>query len=329
MNNISYNEALTMMHLSLLVYNYNTNTEFNFTEDQTIEQYVNSINKKYINGINDISLSSLEKKGILYLKQNFPDGKVILFIDNKNIQLAIIKSDILKSIVIVFRGTDSFSDILYDCYITKKYLDENIFIHTGFYNQLNSVYGKLMEIMDNYINTEYKIYISGHSAGGAHSTIFSYLLAKKTKKIIKVVTFGCPRIGNYEWKVSYESKKNIIHYRFTNNNDIITTIPCLDYYHVGTNIFLNNNDIILNYENECIRKINLFSYSICDHCLIKYYNNFITKELLYNDLIDKISQERENIIYSDSDESLNMNSPNNSVDLSNSSTEIKDCCLNT
>ena len=288
MYNISYDEILTMMYLSLLIYNYDINSEFILKQDQTIEEYVNNLNNKYINGINDIKLDKIETNGILYLKNNFADGKVISFIDNKNIQLAIIVSEILKIIVIVFRGTDSFTDIIYDCYISKKYLDKNIFIHSGFYNQLNSVYGELMIKVEKYLN-DYQIYISGHSAGGAHSTIFSYLLSKKTEKIIKVITFGSPKIGNYEWKQSYESKKNILNYRITNNNDIVSVIPIYNYYHVGINIHISNDNIIICNDIDCnffyFNKNILFTNSICDHCLFEYYNNFINKEEIFENLI--------------------------------------------
>ena len=319
-NYITYNETLTMLYLSLLVYDYNTNSDFTFTENQTIEQYVNSMNKKYINGINDISLSKLEKKGILFLKEHFSDGQVIYFMDNKNIQLAIIKSNLLKTVVIVFRGTDSFRDILYDCYIVKKYLEKNIFVHGGFYNQLNSVYGNLMDFLDPYLTNDFNIFISGHSAGGAHSTIFSYLLAKKTEKIIKVVTFGCPRIGNYEWKESYESIENIINYRIINNNDIITAIPCFDYYHVGINLILTDTDLIINNESDCTTNFKLICYSFCDHCLIKYYHNFINKEHLFNKII--ITSELDNLNTTISSLS-SCNSSNESIsDISN------ECCFN-
>jgi len=279
MNNISYDEILTMMYLSLLIYDYSSNSDFVFKENQTIQEYLISVNKKYINGINDINLSKLETNGLLYLNNNFSDGKVIAFIDNLNIQLAIILSESLKVIVIVFRGTDSFKDLLYDCYISKTYLDENIYIHSGFYNQLNTIYGELLNIIDNYLTNDYNIYISGHSAGGAHSTIFSYLLSKKTNKLIKVITFGCPKIGNYEWKLSYELKKNILNYRITNNNDIITSVPIYNYYHVGVNIHLTNTNILYNNTNyNFFKYIYLIIDNICDHCLVKYYENLINKE---------------------------------------------------
>lgn len=285
MNSISYDEILTMMYLSLLIYDYNNNSEFIFKENQTIEEYLISINNKFINGINDINLTKIETNGLLYLNKNFSDGKVIAFIDNLNIQLAVILSESLKVLVIVFRGTDSFRDILYDFNISKIPLDKNIYIHNGFYNQLNTVYGELLNIINIHLTNDYNIYISGHSAGGAHSTILSYLLSKKTKKIIKVITFGCPKIGNYEWKQSYESTKNILNYRITNNSDIITCLPLYNYYHVGINIHLTNTNIIYNINYNLFTYFYFIIYNVCDHSLIKYYNNFIDKEELFINLM--------------------------------------------
>jgi len=289
MDNTTYNEILIMLYLSVLIYKYN-NGKFIFENNKTLKENIYLLNNKYINGLNDVDFDDIEIKGLLYLSNMFPDGKIISFIDIDEIQVGIIVNDVLKNIIIIFRGTDSFSDILYDCSITKKQLENDIFVHGGFYDQLNTIYGNLLDLIKNYIILEYDIYISGHSAGGAYSLILSHLLSKMVNKPIKVITFGCPRIGNYQWKLLYNLNNNIINYRVSNKKDIITALPIYDYYHVGINIHLVDDDVEININNDYIY-YNYYcglifrSYNIFDHLLKNYHNNLINKKEIFNEKI--------------------------------------------
>lgn len=46
--------------------------------------------------------------------------KIISFIDINEILVVIFFNDVLKNIIIVFKGINLFLDILYNCSITKK-----------------------------------------------------------------------------------------------------------------------------------------------------------------------------------------------------------------
>jgi predicted lipase len=146
---------------------------------------------------------------------------------------------------VVFRGSESKTDWYYNLHLLKHKLNDKIKVHDGFYKQLtdNDVYTKLV----NQIKTllikypEFSIYITGHSSGGALSTLFGYMLSNEIEEDITIISFASPRVGNYEWKKAFETKPNLMHYRITNHRDIVTAFPYYMYHHVGHNIRLYNN----------------------------------------------------------------------------------------
>ena len=278
MNYISYNEIMIALCLSMLIYNYNEDEYFFIEEGHTIEELYKII---------DFHFDIYQRESLKYLYNICPDGKMIKFINNneKDIQCCIISSDKNKKLNIVFRGTDSFTDCLYDSLFCKTYLEltnnNTIGIHAGFYKQFEYIYDIIINIIIEYINKDYEIYITGHSLAHALSILLSYFISDLTTKNIKIITFGGPRIGNYNWKINYESKTNLLLYRITNDADIITTIPKFNYYHVGNHIHISKE--IIEFEN------NNLIYNIYDHSIINYYNNFFGKEKLYNSIFNKIN----------------------------------------
>ena len=274
MNEISYNEIIIALCLSMLIYNYNENDYFIMREGQCILDFL-----KFI----DYHFDIYQREALNYLCNKCPDGKIIKFIDdiNTDIQCAIISSEKNKKLYIVFRGTDSFTDCFYDSLFCKTFLELenniNIGIHTGFYKQFKCIYYDIINIIIEYIEKDYDIYITGHSLAHALSVLLSYFIADLTTKNIKIITFGGPKIGNFEWKINYELKKNLLLYRITNEADIITTIPYFNYYHVGFHIHLTKTLIEFDNDN------NIF-YNITDHSIINYYNNLFGKENIFNNI---------------------------------------------
>lgn len=142
-----------------------------------------------------------------------------------------------NTIFISFKGSSNLNDFLTDIDINQvEFKIDNINVsgkvHKGAYEMLfkNDRYKVILEKINEY-NGE-NIYITGHSLGGLLGTIFySYLKEKfKTKKInIKLITFGCPRVGNktYTNTINYNSNNRIV-----NDNDCIAKLPLpINYYH--------------------------------------------------------------------------------------------------
>lgn len=292
---ISYHEVLTMLYLSQLIYDYHTNEYFNLDSNESISTYIKMVNIKYDDGL-DNEIFKYIKEALLYLNMNFPDCKLLTYIDNKetDTNLAILVDDIKKNIVITFRGTESITDCYYDLVFTKQNINnvDNLKVHKGFYEQLMSVYDEILSKLEQLLNynNEYNIYITGHSLGSGIGTIFAYLLQDiYPNKLIKLITFGGPRVGNYTFKQNFENKKNIIHYRITNNRDIVTAVPFINYYHVGLNIHLESDSIFIipynTYSTYWYGSL-FHSFNVCNHKLEYYHTNLINKENQWNELED-------------------------------------------
>ena len=114
MNNISYNEIMIALCLSMLIYNYNENKYFIIEDGHTLGDFYKII---------DFHFDIYQREALNYLYNICPDGKMVKFINDKerDIQCGIISSEKNKKLNIVFRGTDSFTDCLYDSLFCKTY----------------------------------------------------------------------------------------------------------------------------------------------------------------------------------------------------------------
>ncbi len=222
------------------------------------------LNIKDITKISDVTKNITNVKKQTEYKENFetinnfaPNAQINYFISDKitDLQASIITNEInIKTldIYVVFRGSESFFDLIYDIQTIKIVLRDNIKVHNGFHKQLflNGAYQKihdeLNKILETNKNKHCNIHITGHSLGGSLAILFGYLYATETNKNITIVTFASPRVGNIDFQKNFNSMKNIKMYRIENDKDIITTMPFFKYYHVGTQVILYDNKICVN-----------------------------------------------------------------------------------
>lgn len=266
------NIYLDVLKLTMLIYNYNRDFDFNKEDDSS------NILKNI--SFDDINMSALRKEIFVEICENSPNGKLLHFYNNikNDLQGAMTISHKHKRICVIFRGSTSNKDWFYNLNIHKTKLRNNIYVHTGFYKQLNDngfcnkILSDLLVISDKY--HDYNIYVSGHSLGGGLASIFSYILSSITEKNITLITFASPRTGNLSWCKSFNNKNNLRHYRFINNNDIVTSIPYFCYYHTGNvMLFKESNCYYTKYYDYKDTYCNWFccKNSISDHSLEKYY----------------------------------------------------------
>ena len=171
----------------------------------------------------------------------------------------------------------------YDLCANRHILDpiKKVKIHKGVYKQLTetNVYDKIAnEIIKLNNESKYQIYIIGHSLGGALASLFGYLLSDTYTDDINVISFASPRVGNNNWKKSFEKKENLKHWRVTNSRDIVTGLPYYGYKHVGCNIQLFKDDInvINDYSDNSWYDFSIFRcWSSTDHYIESYYNNLV------------------------------------------------------
>ena len=135
--------------------------------------------------------------------------------------------------MLAFRGTEpkEFNDIKADLKAWKSKSKTKGRVHDGFYDEVNKVWKDIKEKL----STSKPLYICGHSLGGAMATIAASRLQNKCKELY---TFGSPRVGNKKWVESV----NVKHYRWRNNNDLVTKVPLwiMGFRHHGDMMYINH-----------------------------------------------------------------------------------------
>lgn len=160
---------------------------------------------------------------------------------------------------LTFRGTSSFADILSDVDIFPISLPEgrghghdNVRVHSGFWHQYTSIETELEkrihdiihELYESDPNTEFKLFISGHSLGGAIAQIATVCLADTFPSLAIIChTFGSPRVGNKAF-VKWVSASAFEYVRVANKNDPIPMFPQLPLWsHCCRKCFVIDDDL--------------------------------------------------------------------------------------
>lgn len=116
---------------------------------------------------------------------------------------------------------------------------DGVGIHQGFCEYLfgksdgrPSKYSEIMKHVDDLLEERkgYKLYITGHSLGGALATLFGFYAAASPSLPLPVtiVSVASPRVGNINFLRSFvemESQGKLRHLRVANNKDPVTLAP--------------------------------------------------------------------------------------------------------
>jgi len=207
-------------------------------------RYLNDIPEAYLGKVTGL-LSGFKIQGLLTADKALIYGQDPSFIGVFATRTPKIKNKSLE-ILIAFRGTQGNKEILHDlnAVITKP-------IHRGFFNIFNSIKDDLKQLinnaqlMNNVDNKNIKIYITGHSLGGALAILSADFLMNY-KFSVDVYTFGSPRMGSFKFKKDFEQKLDATNsscFRLGRWNDVIVYLPpkFMEYKHVGVLIKLNEN----------------------------------------------------------------------------------------
>lgn len=261
-----------------------------------------------------LAMKALGERGVLW---EFDDR----IGDERELVYAITLNHFQKRVTIVFRGSVSIQDWIANLTTHPKRLgvptclqdvdldidgdgdEDPIALHKGFCDYLEQSYDHILdnlrEIYEKY--PTYKLFITGHSLGGALATILSYRLAAASKgedEAVEVplpivcISFAAPLVGNPSFHKVYsalEEKGRLQHVRVTNQNDIVPVSPPGDYTQTGANLHLLGNG---NYELSNLPKSNFWSqfnlvHSPSAHALLTYWKEGEASRDKFQELVDK------------------------------------------
>ena len=171
-------------------------------------------------------------------KLGFIDGKFFNS-DGSQAYMFVTKHDT----VLVFRGTEptEWNDIRADANALTALSETVGRVHRGFKTEADDIWPYIEKELK---SNELPLWFCGHSLGGAMAKICAgrCLVSAIRSEPEELYTFGSPRVGNKE----YVRNVDLTHYRWVNNNDIVTRVPpvLLGYRHSRHELYINNVGIV-------------------------------------------------------------------------------------
>lgn len=164
------------------------------------------------------------------VEQELPEYslKAVAKIDNKDTDTeGFIAADPDEQLfVVAISGTESIQDVETDLEIHKIpiILDqpESAQGHKGFILQTNSIYDHVADTLKPHIASGKRIVLTGHSLGGAVTTLLAYRLAKAfpdRQDQLVIYTYACPLVGDEQF---LEVIKGLKSYSITCEDDPIS-----------------------------------------------------------------------------------------------------------
>lgn len=125
------------------------------------------------------------------------------------------------TVVVVFRGTASFTNGITDAsFIRKKVVDDPpYYCHGGFVDAFNTVYSDIKTCLDPLISgvNPKKLFISGHSLGGALASLLTYRISLEYGRSRPIMyVYGCPPVGGKDFSDHFDGMAS---YVITNQGD--------------------------------------------------------------------------------------------------------------
>jgi len=256
--------------LTTLVYDYG----------ETLTPHSNLSLAEYVADEKNLSrANTFTRRVVSLLKNRTPHGVVEYFKDDSesDIQVGITRDDTLQRFTVVFRGSESLTDWMYDLNICPHLMSRDVIVHSGFYRQLHD--GGIYDDIRNTLRAAllrhptYTICTTGHSLGGALATLFAYEYSTEYTQPVTVITFGSPKIGNEAFHRSFSTSQHLKHYRVAVSSDTITALPPF-YHHVGILITLSDDGIQIQETIPWWRHTVFYSWKFWTHS-IQNYNRFL------------------------------------------------------
>lgn len=127
-------------------------------------------------------------------------------------------------------------------------------LHDGFYDAAKLAFDEVADIVRTH-GAQRKVWISGHSLGGALAVLNAFELTQRSIEVNGVYIYGAPPVGNAAWRAAYEQKVSNTH-RWSAQNDPVTSVMVQlpgPFEHVGRrHNLLANGQVDLNHHQEFV-----------------------------------------------------------------------------
>lgn len=141
------------------------------------------------------------------------------------------------NVIIAFRGSKSLRDWITDFQAWREAL-RGCSVHFGFLTAVRAVMVRVCAELSKIIGLK-KVFVTGHSLGGALAQLFAY---EYPGPIHGIYTFGQPRIGDVRFHNLYQLLLGEKTFRVVHEQDIVPRVPFLvfGYRHAGVEVLLNS-----------------------------------------------------------------------------------------
>ena len=154
--------------------------------------------------------------------------------------------DASPAIIVAFRGSRSPLDFIHDAeFYFRPYAVTYVgaTVHAGFLADFESIKNEVIQqvLVFRKLYPTAKIYVTGHSLGGALAILGALELRAQQLTPALVVTFGQPRVGNAAFAQLYNAQLRENTWRVINQNDVVPRTPgwLFSYRHCGQEILLD------------------------------------------------------------------------------------------
>lgn len=210
------------------------------------------------------------------------------YIPELSVAYYLLRSDRDRSQIVVVRGTSNIENTLLNMDV-KLVTDSHagIRLHRGFSLAAEKIY----QTIKPKLNPGYTISATGHSLGGAVALILSMYLDLDRFDVMRVVTFGQPKVTNITGAARF-SHLNIL--RVVAPNDMVPLLPPLDpvdindldiYWHIGMEVLMlaDNRYAVLDVTESMLRVVgftrSLPSENNLQNHLMRHYLSLVESRL--------------------------------------------------
>lgn len=153
-----------------------------------------------------------------------------------------------QNVIVVVRGTirHHLPHWIVDLNFIPQRHSRTGLVHSGFYSEMLKVWPEVDYAVRSRLKPHSKIFITGHSMGGAVAMLLAEMLSYNGHRITDLITFGQPKTGSRKFCDHINSLADFRYHRVVNNVDLVPMLPpgWMGYVHCGTEIYINRTSKI-------------------------------------------------------------------------------------